>query len=412
MEFPEVLNNETFLKLFTKIGAEPIWASASGKPILKLLGRCHQSTSGSYSVIFDVTDERKCHCFSSCGESFLWWNYVARTMQISSHEAKQWILDWLQDNNIEYTLDDKLDSSFRERPFELKEIEPIEPVDPYILEEVYKDFDTSIDTLRRTVWVTQDHVQPEILQLYGVAYDRINGDLIIPHRNIRGETIGLYSRSFKPLRREIKRKNPDAPYSFLLQYPRAKYIPTILPQQFQTDKKNSLSFQNSRNLFGLDLAQDEIKRRKIAIVVEGSKGVMLARQFGFENTVASHTFGMGDIHCSILINLGINEIICAWDKQYLQEEGRDWELYLKKTQNLAERLKDFVKISWMIDREGLVEYRQSPTDYGEEIFKYLFERRESLNRRSQRRLKLSDKAAQERKFLQEESKKFERHFII
>ncbi len=99
----------------------------------------------------------------------------------------------------------------------------------------------------------------------------------------------------------------------------------------EDEAKNSWSFPNSLNLYGLHLAKDAIRQTKKAIIFEGGKSVMLAHQYGIEYTVATHTFGAHVNHISMLIEQGAEEIYLAFDKQYQTTDSDDiqWQLYDK-----------------------------------------------------------------------------------
>ncbi|MDP2328235.1 MAG: DNA primase, partial [Dehalococcoidia bacterium] len=91
------------------------------------------------------------------------------------------------------------------------------------------------------------------------AYDRFRGRLMFPTRDARRRLIGFGARAMRP---------GDEP----------KYLNT--PQ--------TPLFEKSANLYGLDRANDAIRRQDRAVVVEGYMDVIGAHQFGFENVVASN----------------------------------------------------------------------------------------------------------------------------
>jgi hypothetical protein len=140
-----------------------------------------------------------------------------------------------------------------------------------------------------------------------------------------------------------------------------------------------MEFSNSHNLYGLHKAQAAIKETGIAIIFEGGKSVMLAKSYGYLNAVCSHTFGAHLNHISMLINCGAKEIILAFDRQYEEMDGQQWELYEKKTKQLAAKVKDFVEISRMIDVDGLIGYKDAPIDKGKKVFDKLYASRENLS---------------------------------
>ena len=246
----------------------------------------------------------------------------------------------------------------------------------------------------------------EQLCRFDVAYYPKHKTIILPHHNINGEIVGLFERSFLPIRKQMKDEYPEATHKWLCQFPRAKYVPLLKEGHFaeEDEKKTSWSFPNIQNLYGLHLAKDAIEKTGKAIIFEGAKSVMLAHQYGYPFAVASHTFGANPNHISMLIECGAKEIILAFDRQYetVDEEDRQWKLYEKKTQGLAEKVKAYVNVSRIVDYDDhpLLNYKDAPIDQGAEVFRELFERREMLatdgisqREQERRRRELSQKEA-------------------
>jgi DNA primase len=122
---------------------------------------------------------------------------------------------------------------------------------------------------------------PEEVEQAGLAirrdeggwYDRFRGRLIFPIRNAKGDVVGFGGRIITTETTGQSRPTPpDAPP----RHPPPKYINT--PQ--------TLLFDKSHVLYGLDLARDDIRRQDSCVVVEGYVDVLTAHQHGFRNVVA------------------------------------------------------------------------------------------------------------------------------
>ena len=91
----------------------------------------------------------------------------------------------------------------------------------------------------------------------GGSYDRFRGRLIFPVMDIQGRPIAFGGRTLK---------DEDA-----------KYI----------NSPETAAYVKGRNLFGLNLTRDEIRRQGFAILVEGFLDLVVPYQFGIRNVVAS-----------------------------------------------------------------------------------------------------------------------------
>lgn len=91
----------------------------------------------------------------------------------------------------------------------------------------------------------------------GGSYDRFRGRLIFPVMDIQGRPIAFGGRTLK---------DEDA-----------KYI----------NSPETAAYVKGRNLFGLNLTRDEIRRQGYAILVEGFLDLIVPYQFGVRNVVAS-----------------------------------------------------------------------------------------------------------------------------
>lgn len=381
----ELLDEGDFFNLFCRFNAEPRWVMSAGKKAIQIIGHCHHGDN--HSALFDPST-LKVNCFSECGRGMQLHTWVKQALDMQNpQDAKDFLEDWIDNQEIDFS--DRVPRAganfeYKERPFEPTHIEPVAPMDKIALKELYdNEFDLKKETLKRLLWHTEDGIDIDILTEYDVAYYTAHGTIILPHHNINGDIVGLYERNFNKLRKEVKKEHPDLPYEELIKFPRAKYVPLLRAEAYRDEDKTSWSFPNSQNLYGLHKALDGIRQEKKVIIFEGGKSVMLAKQYGFPYAVATHTFGVHVNHIAMLYEAsqcqeGELEIILAFDKQYKEEIGQAWDLYEKKTKTIAEKVKKYVKVSRIIDRAGLLKFKDSPIDNGPEIFKELFKNRECL----------------------------------
>lgn len=91
----------------------------------------------------------------------------------------------------------------------------------------------------------------------GGYYDRFRNRLVFPIRDVQGATIGFGARA----------------------------LDDSLPKYLNSPQ--TVLFNKSETLYGLDLARDAIRQAGMAVVVEGYMDVITAHQHGFRNVVAS-----------------------------------------------------------------------------------------------------------------------------
>ena len=107
---------------------------------------------------------------------------------------------------------------------------------------------------------TQEHIDRSGLVVRkeeGGSYDRFRGRLMFPVLDVQGRPIAFGGRTLK---------GEDA-----------KYI----------NSPETAAYVKGRNLFGLNLTRDEIRRQGFAILVEGFLDLIVPYQFGVRNVVAS-----------------------------------------------------------------------------------------------------------------------------
>ena len=380
------------------MNAAPQWGHSGGKRCIKVLTLCHGGDG--HNAAFDP-ETHKITCFSKCGnQTRVLHNWVSAALGTDNPSiGKQFIEKWMDEAEID--LSDVIPGAsggiqtYHAFDPDMR-VEMVKGIDPKILADLCSQFDTTPQTLSRLKWHLPkaqggDGIPLQQLIDFNVAYYPKRGTIILPHHNINGEIVGLYERSFAPTQEEMRKIFGYGPKEWIedksawaaIHYaPKSKYMPLWKEGKYRDKEKPCWSFPNSRNLYGLHKAKEAIRESGKAIIFEGAKSVMLAHAYGYPFAVASHTFGASESHLAMLIQAGAKEIILAFDKQYREPKGREWDTYEQRTQRLAGRVRRFVKVSRICDREGaFLGYKDAPIDNGKAAFESLFESREVLTGR-------------------------------
>lgn len=215
-----------------------------------------------------------------------------------------------------------------------------------------------------TTWVDEG-INEEVAKIFGIGFYFNQYKATIPHKDIEGELVGIRGRAF--LKRDVDKGQ--------------KYMPLTI-------QGLTYRFPSGYNLYGIYENKENIKRLKKAIIFEGEKSVLkYGSYFQQQNNIALATMGMNftTYQRDILLNLGVEEIIIAYDKQYLIEhidsedkttkEYKEYEKYIKNLIKITKLLINYVKVSIIACWTDELQYKDAPIDGGKDIFIKLFNER-------------------------------------
>lgn len=209
-------------------------------------------------------------------------------------------------------------------------------------------------------WI-EEGISEEIMQYYDIKFYFNQYKAIIPHFDYQGNLIGIRSRSF--FQEEI-----DAG---------RKYVPIKI-------QGLTYRYPTHFNLYGLYQNKENIKKYKKAMLFESEKSVLkYASIYGQENNISVSSQGMtlSLYQRDLLLQQGIEELVIAYDKQYMieyiNEENKNtkqYKEYIKFLKNLFKITKMFInycKVSIILCWDNRIDYKDCPIDKGKEIFEEL-----------------------------------------
>ena len=230
--------------------------------------------------------------------------------------------------------------------------------DLYLNHKDFKPLETFTESILNTFtkyyppeWL-EDGISPAAMDKYNIRYSISQNKIIIPHYNINGELIGIRGRAL----------NKDDIELF------GKYMPIQIEGKWY-------SHPLSLNLYGLNFNKEQIQKDKVAFLVESEKSVLQAESF--KSLEGNHCIAVcgskiNKFHMDLLMKTCAPEyVVVCFDN----EEQKGKADYFDKLYKMCDKYKNYCNMSFIYDREGLTNLKDSPTDRGEDIFIKLLEER-------------------------------------
>ena len=184
------------------------------------------------------------------------------------------------------------------------------------------------------VW-GQEGISRASMDKFQVYYDSFSDRLVYPIRNPDGKIVNIGGRTLDPAWKEKQLRK----YTYFFPWGELK------------------------TLYGLAENIDSIKKQREIILFEGCKSVLLADTYGVHNTGAILTSHLNPNQMKLLVGLGCR-VVFALDK----------DVSIREDHNIK-RLKQFVNVEYIWDKENLLDDKDSPVDKGKEVWEKLYEGR-------------------------------------
>lgn len=321
---------------------------------------CHNVDGGKYNLAFNE-DDKYFTCFSECGCSYSLLSLVKKRRELlgepcSTYRSMKWICEQCG-----------IDFNFKEEVKEVNNnIYNWQNILKYTKEhktqenKIYSNSILSeLEDCIYLPWI-KEGITEEIQEKYQIKWYNRTQQVVIPVRNINGDLIGCHCRN----------TNPDLINEGM------KYIPLRMLNG------DEYKFQMGLELFGINYNKVNIEKSKSVILVESPKSVMQADNFDMPN-ICVGLFGMNfsQQKLKLLLTLGVETFYICLDRQYKKQIGKEWDKYIEKVNKIISIIKPYstkIIVVYDNDSENLLDYKDSPTDKGKEIFKYLLKNGERI----------------------------------
>ena len=355
-------------------------ADAGGEPQMHgdiIISRtiCHNPPGlGSFKLYY-YDNTKLFKCYTACPEnSFDIFELALKIKRLAGEQIVYWSKDAIQTSRpwdlpdairyvaIYYGLEAP-EEKFSEKRIELQDWQIFSKLEAKKLQKnrnqivslkVFKDdFLKNMPQPKIIPW-EKEGITQDIMKVHNICYDPKNQGIIIPHYDINNNLIGVRERTL------IKENEIYG-----------KYIPATINGKMYN---HPLSF----NLYNINISKDNIRNIKKTIIYEGEKSCLKhGSYFGIENDISVAACGSNLINYQVdlLLSLGVQEIIIGFDRQYKELGDEDCRKWTKKLTEINNKYKSKVQISFLWDKEHLLNYKDSPIDQGPEIFIELFKNR-------------------------------------
>lgn len=330
--------------------AEP---RVDGKGNLRFQTVCHHGDSFNLCYFADT----QCfHCYTHCKENFDIFELIRRSKGFDGYgEAIHWLvqtlrLDASEDETQEpqeLETSDEWDLFEKKKAYDEAAAKASAPIP--VIDDSTLGFFGPLDAPRE--WL-DDGISADVMAAYGIRIDSARQRIIIPHRDIGGQLIGIRCRNYD---QEWLDNG-------------CKYMPASIEGVMYAHPLG-------RNLFGLYQNKDMIMRLHKALICESEKSVMqCATMYGMENNFCVATCGhaISSAQAKLLLDIGVNEIILGYDHDVeltRDEHGNKDDATKAFEQELLDVVRPYTQyfaVSVIIDYCNTLGHKHSPTDDGKE----------------------------------------------
>ena len=354
------LTRDDIIHIITELGS-PYKVDSQGN-LLTSTFLCHGGDSPTKLVYYfnhekDETERDRLKCYT-CGDSYDIVELVIRAhrnqgMSMTYYKALKWIA---------HTTGKNVDDDYEEPKNDIQDMSWLTRIKRAINHK-YEETDTTeiseniLDIFAQYPWQpwTEENISYTAMNRFEIGYYGLNNSIIIPHRNAQGKLIGVRQRYLD----EWDIENIG------------KYVPVQIEGKF-------LSHKLGNEFYGLWVCKEQIKRVKSVVIVEAEKSVLQGYSYYGEESTIIATCGsnISTTQTHILLSdLQVEEVIYAPDRDYHNAHSFEAEAWLNQEIKKLQGLIPYCNVYLVADSKDRLNYKQSPTDCGKEIWEELLSER-------------------------------------
>lgn len=295
--------------------------------------------------LYYYIDTKSFYCFS-CGWSGDIFALVQKIKNISLQKAVKYICQLCHIEIVSQTDDLSIDNwQGMKRYLPGKNVlEPVKIYNKNVLQ-LFKPY-------IHQSWL-DDKISKETIDKYQIMWYNKNEQIIIPVFDVDGNLVGIHGRNTK---KWLVDKG-------------LKYQPVkTLNEEYK--------FPTGQILYGLYQNQSDIEKTKEVTIFEAPKSVLQADGILEQNnTVALFGWNMQPMRRDILIKYNIQSVNIALDKQYQSIDDAEFQIYRAHVNKIVRLFKPYCDVYVIWDSENMLDYKDSPTDKGKNVWNKLYNNR-------------------------------------
>lgn len=342
----ETLTENDIFDLLDELGADPV------RKHNQIYARtiCH---GGHRHKLTYRPDLKIFKCWTGCNVSYDIFSLVGKLFNFDFSQSFIYVckkfnitMDNSGANNIITDPENFVDISFIKKFKVNKKPESVaEPIDKKLLNSFYQLYHES--------WI-EDGISIRSMKKFDILFSIRHNKIIIPHFDTDNRLIGIRGRALNQEEIDDGRK----------------YMPIF-------HKGEVRKHLTGANIYGVNITKESIKKNNNTIILfESEKSILQLDTMLPDMSIGGGISGsfLTDEQIKILQTLGVENVILGLDKEFMQN-GTDEELFYKEKikSGFIDKLLPYFHVSLLWDNQDLLNFKDSPTDRGLEVFQKLYD---------------------------------------